>query len=168
MANGCASQFVIHANVRDSNECASRPMKSLARNQIFDRSVAAVHAHVEIQNLLPHGRKKTQMPLLPGVFLRDLQFDALVRFLQPAKKRRDRFAGLEIDRSILDLDDDVVIKLSVERMKDVVSCARPIIFRIAPIQMMVVNKRPIEEQSAMRAKRASNHIGGVGRRSAIG
>ena len=90
------------------------------------------------------------MPLLPGVFLRDLQFNALVRFLQPAKKWRDRFAGLEINGPIFDLDDDVVVELSVERMKNVVRCASAIIFRIAPIQVMVVNERPIEKNSAVR------------------
>ncbi len=71
----------IQADVCDADECSNRTMKRFARNQIFDRGVAGAYAQVEIQNLFPHGRKKTKMTLLPGVFLRNLQFDALIRFL---------------------------------------------------------------------------------------
>ena len=58
--------------------------------------------------------------LLPGIFLRDLQFDRLVRFFQAAEKRRDGFARLKINRAMLDLEDDVFVKLPVERMKIVI------------------------------------------------
>src|SRR5580704_17246123 len=52
-------------------------------------------------------------------------------------------------------------------MKVVVCRARAIILGIGPIQMMVVNKRAIKNDSAMRRKGARNHIGGVGRRPAV-
>ena len=108
------------------------------------------------------------MALLPRVFLRDLQFNALVRVLQPSKKWRDRFAGLEINGPVFDLDDDVVIEFSVQWKKNVVRRASPVILGIAPVQVMVVHERPIEKQSAVWTKRTSNHIGCVGRRPAIG
>src|SRR3954447_15758344 len=108
------------------------------------------------------------MPLLSGVFLGNLQFDPLIRLLQAAEKWRDRFASLEINGAILDLDDNVVVKLSVKGMKDVVRCASAITLRVTPIQMMVVNESPIEKQSAVRAQRASDHIGCVGGRAAVG
>src|SRR5689334_1107453 len=99
------------------------------------------------------------MPLLPCVFLRDLQFNAFIRLFQTSEKRRDRLASLKIYRAVLDLDDDVVVKFSIERMEDVVGSPGAVIFWIAPIQMMVINKSPVKEDTAMRLERASNHVG---------
>ena len=108
------------------------------------------------------------MPLLPRVLLRDLQFDALVRLLQSAKKWRHRFAGLKINGTILDLDDDVVVEFSVQRMEDVISGPGAIVLQISPIQMMVINKCAIEKHASMWPQRARNHIGRVSRRSPVG
>ena len=41
--------------------------------------------HVEIQHLLPHRCQETEMTLLARIFLGDLQFDGLIRFLEPAE-----------------------------------------------------------------------------------
>src|SRR5678816_1586539 len=92
----------IQADIRHTHERSHRPMKSLSRNQILDRSRAAIHSQSEIQHLFPHRRQETQMPLLPGVLLCDLEFDALVSLLQSAKKRRYRFPCLKINGTILD------------------------------------------------------------------
>ena len=108
------------------------------------------------------------MALLSGVFLRDLQFDRFVGAAQPGEQRRRRFAHLEIDRTILDLDDDVVVERAVERMKIVVGRFRAIVFQIVPIEMVVVDEGAIEHDAAMRLEGAGDHVGGVGRRSAIG
>src|SRR4029077_20227686 len=106
-----------HANIGHANECAYGTMKDFAPRQIFYRSSFTIHVQVKVEDLFPHCRKKDQVPLLPGVLLRDLQLDAFVSLLQPAKKRRHRFACLKIDGTVLDLDDDVVVKLSVKRME---------------------------------------------------
>ena len=55
------------------------------------------------------------MPRLADVLLRDLQLDRLVGLLERAEERRRRLADLEIDRPVLDLHDDVVVELAVER-----------------------------------------------------
>src|SRR5258708_12780977 len=88
------------------------------------------------------------MPLLPGVFLRDLQFDGLVCVRHGAEERRGRLAYLEIDRAIFDLNDDVVFELSVERMEGVVGGAGAARFRVAPIPMIVVHQRPPDHDSS--------------------
>ena len=80
------------------------------------------------------------MPLLPGVFLRDLQLDGFVRTLQSGKERRNRFAHLKVDWTILDLNDDVVVEGAVQWMEIVVGGFRPIVFQIVPVQMVVVNE----------------------------
>src|SRR6266571_878238 len=109
----------VHPHICDANEPAHGPMKCAARCEIFHRRAVSARMQVEIQDLFPHGRKKTQMPLLPRVFLCDLQLDRLVRFLKPAEERRNWFARLEVDWAIFNLDDDVVRKFAVERMKNV-------------------------------------------------
>ena len=95
------------------------------------------------------------MALLAGVFLRDLQFDGFVGFFEAAEERRDRLARLEVDRAVLDLDDDVVVELAVERMEIVVSGSGAIVFGIAPVEMMVVDEGAIEEEAAVRFQSAA-------------
>src|SRR5580704_11275408 len=69
---------------------------------------------------------------------------------------------------MFDLDDYVVVEFSVERMEVVVRGTRAIVFRIAPVEMVVVDKRTIKDDAVMRRKGAGNYVGGIGRRPAIG
>ena len=108
------------------------------------------------------------MVLLAGVFLRDLQFDGFVRFFEAAEQRRNRFARLEVDWAIFNLDDDVVRKFAVERMKNVVGSFGPVILGIVPIKMVVIDKRPVENDPAMRRKRVRDHVGCLCGRPAVG
>src|SRR5580693_5379394 len=68
---------------------------------------------------------------------------------------------------MLDLDDHVVVELAVERMKVVIRCARTVIPGIGPIEMMVVNKRAIKNDSAMRRKRVCYHVRSIRRCSTV-
>src|SRR5712692_637764 len=108
------------------------------------------------------------MPLLPSVFLRDLQLHRHVRTLQPAKERRTRFADLKVNRTMFNLNNNVVVELPIERMEDIVCSSGAVTLRILPVEVMVVYKRPIENDAAVRFERARNHIGGVRRRPAVG
>src|SRR6266699_1705883 len=140
----------VHPNIRDANEPAHGAMKRAARYEIFQPCGVSTCVQVEVQDLFPHGWKKTQMPLLPRVFLCDLQLDRLVRFLKPAEERRNWFARLKVDWAIFNLDDDVIRKFAVERMKNVVGSFGTIILGIAPIKMVVIDKRPVENDPAVR------------------
>src|SRR5689334_12653626 len=144
----------IHPDIGHANERTRWATKHFTRNQIFDGSPVAVYAQVEVQNFSPHGGKKNQVPLLSGVFLSDLQFDSLISLCQSAKERGHRFASLEIDGTILDLDDDVVVELSIQRVKNIVGCPSAVILGIAPIKMMVVNERTIKKNPSMRFQRS--------------
>src|SRR6266851_42720 len=141
-------------------------MPSLAGNNFLHRSRAA-HVHVEVKDLLPHWCQKNQMPLLPGVFLGDLQFDGLIGIRHCTEQRRRRLAHLEIYWAVLDLDNDILTKLSIERMEVVVGGAGAISFGISPVQMMVVNEGAVEQDSVMGSKGASDDVGGVGRGTPI-
>ncbi len=63
------------------------------------------------------------MPLLSGVLLRDLQLNGLARIRHCAEERRGWLAHLRINRTVLDLDNDVLIEVPVEGMEVVVSGA---------------------------------------------
>src|ERR1700751_4363130 len=107
------------------------------------------------------------MPLLSRVLLRDLQLNCLIGPRQTTKQWRHWFTNLKVNRAILDLDDYVVIEFAVKRMKDVVGSSCTIVFKILPIQMMVINERAIENDAAMRRQRMCYYVRGVGRCSAV-
>src|SRR6266852_1557901 len=155
-------------SIRDANEPANGTIKSAARYEIFHRRAVSAGVEIEIQNLIPHGRKKTQMPLLPRVLLCDLQLNRLARFLKSPEERRNRFARLEVDWTILNLDDDVVRKSAVERMKNVVCGFGTIALGITPIKMVVIDKRPVENDPAVPRKGVRNRVGCLCGRSAVG
>ena len=112
---------------------------------------SAVGVHVEVEHFLPHRREEDEVALLADVFLRDLELDGLVGFLEPAEERRDGLAHLEIDGAVLDLDDDVVVELAVERMEVVVGGAGAVVLGIAPVEVVVVDEGAIEDDAAVRA-----------------
>src|ERR1700674_5200226 len=108
------------------------------------------------------------MPLLSGVFLSDLQLHRHVGTLQPTKERRNRFAGLKINGPMFDLNNDVVVEFAIEGTENIVRSFRAVTFRILPVEVMVVYKRPIENDAPVGFERACNYIGGVRRRPAVG
>src|SRR5208282_1461894 len=77
----------------------------LPGDYLFDGSCGTADAHVEVENLFPHGCEVDEVPLLPRVLLRDLHFHRLAGFGQPAEQRRDWLAYLEIDWPFFGLDD---------------------------------------------------------------
>src|SRR5262245_27487338 len=64
---------------------------------------------------------------------------------------------------MLDLDDDVVLELAVERMEVVVGSFCPIVLEVVPVEMMVVNESAVENDSVMRFECARDDVGGVSR-----
>src|ERR671925_1541437 len=165
--HGVSHPVRVEANVRNARKSAESAMEHLARDNVLDRSSATIYAHIEIQRLFPHRNEKAKVALLSQVFLGDLQFNGLVGFLKATQKGRRRLAHLKIDGAVLDLDDDVVIELAIERMKNVVSGPGSVIFGIAPVKMMVVHKRTIHDNAAVRLQGPCNSIGRVRRRASV-
>src|SRR5215472_578664 len=185
----------VHADIRHTDKSSQRAVKYRARYEVFHlgwitpttetrrhggilvgqpwflrASVPlwwVFHAHIEIQDFFPHRREKTKMALLPCVLLCDLQLDRLIRAAQAAKQGRCRLAYLEVDGPILDLNDDVVVKLSIERMEIVIGGLGAVIFLLPPVKMVVVNKGAIENDAAMRLERPGDGIRGVRRRAVV-
>src|SRR6267142_5593705 len=69
---------------------------------------------------------------------------------------------------MFDLDDHVGFELAVEGMKDVVCGSGAIIFRVAPIEMMVIDKGAIKKETVVRRQGTSDSVSRVGRGAAVG
>src|SRR5437763_16474187 len=117
-----------------------------------------IHTQIEIQHFFPHRNQETQVPLLTCIFLGDLQFYSFVCVLESAEKGRNRLPGLKVDWSMFDLNDDIVFEFSIQRMKVVISRLGSIILRIAPVEMMVVNKRTVKKNPTMDLPTTFNYI----------
>src|SRR5579871_2945955 len=129
--------------------------------------MVAVRVQIEVENFFPHWNQETEMILLSGVFLRDLKLDRFVCFFKATQQRRDRFARLKIDWTVLDLNNDVLFELSIERMEIIVGGFGAIVARVAPIEMMVVDEGAVKDDAVVRLQGASNDVGGVDRCPAI-
>ena len=150
----CAQPYIGNADIS-----ASRPMKTTARDNILDRRMLSVDAHIEVQNFLPHRHQEHRMPLLACVFLGNLQFDCFVGLFQSTEQGRRRLPHLKIDGAILDLHDHVVVEFPVQRMKDVIGRPSAVRLQITPVKVVAVDKRAIENHAAVRLQRSRNRIG---------
>jgi len=70
------------------------------------------------------------MPRLAEIFLRDLELNRFACLVQGSKQWRSGLTNLEIDRSVLNLNDDVIVELAIEFVEVIVGGAGAIVFRI--------------------------------------
>ena len=87
-----AQPVCVHAHVRHANEAAGGAMENPARDEILHGrgvclALRVIDVHIEVEHLFPHGDEKAELPLLPGIFLRDLQFDGFIGVAQAGEKR---------------------------------------------------------------------------------
>src|SRR5258708_7113971 len=107
------------------------------------------------------------MTLLTCIFLSRLQLDSLRGMPKRAKERAHALPRLKIDGTMLDLDDDIWLKLAIIFRKIVIAGASPISLRIVPIEVMVVNKTTVKHYPFVRLKSAGQYICRICRRAAI-
>src|ERR1035437_4688292 len=140
-----------------------------AADDLFDREWRRCEgcAHVGIERLLPHGNEIDEVALLACVLLCDLQLDRLVGVRECGEEWAYRFAHLKVDRSVLDLHDDVVVELAVERVEVVVACAGPVGLHVVPVEMMVVDEATVEDHATMWMQSAGHDVRGIGWGAAI-
>src|ERR1700751_4112614 len=135
----------LHSHIGNADESADWTMEGSSGDDLLRERDLVIRMQIEVEYFFPHRRNVNKVPLLAQVLLCDLQLDRFVRLLEPAEQRRDGLTHLKVNRAVLDLDHDVVVELSVERMKVVVSSLRAIVLQICPIEMMVVDKGAIED-----------------------
>ncbi len=135
---------------------------TLAGQYLLDWRIVTADAHVEVENLLPHGCEIDEVTLLAGVLLRDLDLHGLAGLREAAEEGRDGLAGLEVDGAFLGLDDDVGRELAVERMEDVVGGAGAVGLGVVPVEVVVVDEGAVENDAAVRSERSGEGVGGIG------
>ena len=158
MARSWPSQFA----ARPTFETPTKPLTSVLTR--VDRPFACMSKSSTSFHI---GARKHDMPLLPEILLRDLKLDRLIRPSQHSKQRRRGLADLEVDRPVLDLEDDVVVERAVERLEVVHRGARTIVFDIAPVHEVVVDKSAIEDDAAVRRQRPGHDVRGICVRASV-
>ena len=122
---------------------------------------------IEVEDLFPHRDQEADVPLLSGIFLRHLQLDRLVGCTKRTEERRHGFARLEVDGTVLDLENDIASNRAVEIVEVVPRRASTIVLQVAPVHMVVVDEPAIEDDAAVRRQRTRDHVGGVSMRAPV-
>src|ERR1700722_3755763 len=137
-------------------------MEAFAFDDLLDRRTSVLRAEVGVERSLPHGNEEDHVALLAGVLLRDLQLDSLAGVLERGEERRYRFADLEVDGAVLDLDDDIGLELAVEVVEVTVAGAGAVGLEIVPVEVVVVDEATIEDDAAVRLESAGYDVGSFG------
>jgi hypothetical protein len=100
-----------------------RTLEHAARDDRLHGRGLVVDAHVEVERLFHIGARNTWWRAWPKYSCVIWSSIAALVFSRPANSGDGRLAHLEVDRAVLDLDDDVVVEPAVERMEVVVGGA---------------------------------------------
>ena len=108
------------------------------------------------EELAPHGGEIDQVVGGAKILLGNLEFHHHLGLLQRGEQRTVGLAGLEVHGTVLDLDDDVVGKLSVEGNELLAGLVG------AVVALRVIDKGTPHHDAVMRAQRFGEHVGAVG------
>src|SRR5689334_3674322 len=123
---------------------------------------ATVRIRIRIEKLAPHRRQKNEVIRKTEILLRDLQLRHHLRARHRAEERMKRLARLEVDWSILHLQQHVRRKLAVERLKVLVGSTGAVI-----TLLFVVNKRAPHDDAVMWRNSGRKHVGAIGVRAIV-
>src|ERR1051326_1770593 len=131
-------------------------------NDFRDCRRATTRVRVRVEKLTPHRRQKNEVIREAEILLRDLQLGHHLRPWHHAEERMKRLPRLEVDWSILYLQQHIRRKLSVERLQIFVSRAAAVVTRL-----LVVDKRAPHDDSMMRRNGSREHVCAVGMRAIV-
>ena len=92
------------------------------------------------------------------VFLCNLHFQHLVSLGKSTQKRRNRLSYLEIHRSVLDLQNYIVMILPIKTFEIIISGSCPVCLGVAPVLSAVIYKASPDDDPAIRSNNISQHI----------
>ncbi|KAI6774339.1 hypothetical protein HG531_001188 [Fusarium graminearum] len=72
----------------------------------------------------------------------------------------DRFSNLEVNGTVLDLHNDVVVKLSVKLAEELYSGIRTVGFPVSPVEL-VINESSEHDNSSVRLEGFGKHVGTI-------
>src|SRR6266404_2161683 len=111
---------------------------------------------VGVEDFTPHLGQKNEMVGEAEIFLGDLELRHQLRFGHCSEKRMKRLAWLEVNRTILDLQENVSGKLPVEGLEIVVGRRCSIV-----VGLRVIDKSTPDYDTLMRSKSGGQHVGAV-------
>ena len=144
----------VETRVHDRRDPRHALRAHFARHDFADRGAFAVRVRVGVEEFLPHRPQVHEVLRLTEVFLRRLDLRQRGRLLQRAEQRMKRLARLEVNRAVLDLDEDVRTELSVEPGELDVGAFRPV-----GIDVFVVDERAPDDVSAVLSHGVAEHVG---------
>src|SRR5260370_35865224 len=98
------------------------------------------------------------MPLLAGILLGHLQLNRFIWIVQAGEKRGHGLTHLEIHRSVLGLDADVIVKFAVEGEEVVPGSVGTTTFVLTPRAVPAVDKSSVEQNDTVWRKRSSDYV----------
>ena len=127
-----------------------------------------INAEVEVKNRLPQWRQIHKVTLLAQIFLGDLKLYDYLSPSQVSEQGRWRFPDLEINRTVLDLDQHVVLKHIIKSVKKLNSSIGAVILPVRFVEVMVIDKGTVHDNSvSMRLEGPGKQIGSVSKRTTV-
>lgn len=87
------------------------------------------------------------MSLSTGVLLRDFHFKCDICATKRSKQRTYAFSDLEVDRTVFNLNDHIVVKVAVKRLEIIISGFSSIDGQVLVIEGIAVNETSVEQNS---------------------
>ena len=115
------------------------------------------------EELLPHWRKEHEVLAMTKILLRDLQLSHQWSFLYFVEDWSIGFAWLEVERSVLRLENDIWTELPVERQKFRNSLLHPVFSFV----LVAIDEASPHDYSSVRLQRVGKHVGTFGMASAV-
>ena len=113
------------------------------------------------EHILPLPGLIEQVGLLAGVLLRQLNLQCLLCPGHTEEQGGDRLAHLEVQRAVLDLQHNVMVKLAVQRSVVFIGGPGPVRYVVPPVLPAVVDKAAPEQCSPVWSKRLRQHVGAL-------
>jgi hypothetical protein len=137
-------------------------LSSVAVHHLGHGRTLALGVGVRLQGLFVERAQIDQVGGEAEVFLGDLELHAEVGLRHGPEQRMERLARLEVDRPVLDLDDDVVAELAVERLELAVALLGAVVGLLVRI-----DEGPPHHDPAVRPHRVGQHVGPVDMGAAV-
>src|ERR1051325_7216472 len=126
------------------------------------RRSASARVSVRVEKLAPHRCQENKMIREAEILLRDLKLGHHLRARHRSEQRMKRLAWLEVNWTILHLQQHVRRELTVERLQVLVSSASAVV-----AGLLVVNKRAPHDDAVMRRDRSREHVRAIGMRAMV-
>ena len=102
------------------------------------------------------------------ILLRHLNLQHLIGFFQSPKQRRNCLPDLEVHRAVFNLQNHILVIVSIHLNEIVISGTRPVRLIIPPVLRAVINKAPPDDDGAIFLHNIGKHIGSVCLRPSVG